>query len=173
MRKRKIEFYEVQRKKPHWLSVLLILINILLISSNIIRFYIENQTYNSIEFYISIGGTVFFLFLTIFFLISSLLTYVDGSGIYVRFIPLQRRYKFFAWDDVEKMYFRKFRLFSEFGLGGLTSSLNPDGSYTMSGNIGIQLILKNGRKVFIGTNRPDELRDVLVQLGKIRETENG
>ena len=40
-------------------------------------------------------------------------------------------------------------------------------SYTVSGTTGLQLHLKNGNKILIGTQRGDELTRILTQLNKI------
>jgi hypothetical protein len=36
----------------------------------------------------------------------------------------------------------------------------------MSGNIGLQLVLRSGKKILIGTRRADELKQFLNSIGK-------
>jgi len=42
-------------------------------------------------------------------------------------------------------------------------------AYNISGNMGLQLELKNGKKILLGTRKPTELEDV---LKKVQRTEN-
>jgi hypothetical protein len=89
------------------------------------------------------------------------------------------KYKQFAWEDIENAYPRKYNPILEYGgwgyragwgvnLGtkirvgiGSKSGFRKGTAYNMRGNIGLQLELKNGKKVLIGTQRGAEIEEIL------------
>ena len=115
-----------------------------------------------------------------------LTTYINEEGVYVRLFPLLVKYKFFSWDIISKSYIRKYNPILEYGgwgirYGGFRFNLlrvnglnfrnimNKNVAYNISGNIGLQLELKSGKRVLIGTRKPVEMGDVLQKLGKLEE----
>jgi hypothetical protein len=42
-------------------------------------------------------------------------------------------------------------------VGGASEFAGNRRAYNTSGNMGLQLIMKNGKKILIGTHKPDEL----------------
>jgi len=108
--------------------------------------------------------------LTGLFLSMNLQTSIDKTGIQYRFFPFQTKTKLISWDEVDKVYVRKYRPIAEYSGWGIRYGKNGKALNT-SGNKGMQIILSNGKKLLIGTQRPDELQQVLFQLGvsSIRE----
>lgn len=104
--------------------------------------------------------------LSIAMLSAQLKTYINKEGVYVQFFPFHFRYQFYDWNNIHNVYVRKY---SPLRLGGWGLKFSMDASkyFTVSGNMGLQLILMNGRKILIGTKQPDKLSDVLHQLGKM------
>ena len=45
-------------------------------------------------------------------------------------------------------------------------------AYNMSGNIGLQLVLNNNKRILIGTQKPEDLSDVLKRLGKLKSEQD-
>jgi len=43
--------------------------------------------------------------------------------------------------------------------------IEQEEAYNVSGNKGIQLVFTNGRKLLIGTKRPEEVKEILEKLG--------
>ncbi|MCG2612906.1 hypothetical protein LZZ85_01395 [Terrimonas sp. NA20] len=113
------------------------------------------------------GGFVVFIFLQI--LASSsfqLITQIRDDGIYVRFPPYQTQFAKFAWEDIEEIHVRKFNPAKEYGFG---VRLSPNGrGYTIPGDTGIYIILKNQSSVMISTAMPEEVMEVLKKLGRIK-----
>lgn len=58
------------------------------------------------------------------------------------------------------------------GWGFRVVTMNADKAYNVSGNMGLQLVLMNGKKLLIGTKQPEHLTDILTKLGKMK-IENG
>ena len=89
-----------------------------------------------------------------------LTTIYDTEGISLSLTWLSKRR--IAWEEVGKAYIRKYNPIREYGGWGLRISIVGKGkAYTMGGRYGLQLELRNGSKVLIGTDRPEELRQVL------------
>lgn len=94
-----------------------------------------------------------------------LITQVRTDGIYVRYAPLQPRFVRYSWTDIHEVYLRRFNPL-EYGGWGLR--IGPrGGGYIVPGEWGIQLVLENGSRVLITTNRPDEVTGVLRNLGRL------
>lgn len=95
-----------------------------------------------------------------------LITQVRTDGIYVRYAPLQPRFIHYAWSDIREVYLRRYNALPEYGGWGLR--MGPcGGGYIVPGEWGIQLVLQNGNKVLISTNRAEEVTEVLRKIGRL------
>lgn len=95
-----------------------------------------------------------------------LITQIRTDGIYVRFIPFEFSYSIFRWDSIQEIYIRKFDMLTT----GMGIRMTPMGkAYIFSGDTGIQIVFKNGSKILIGTQYPDEITEILHKLGKLRK----
>ncbi|MBE8713530.1 hypothetical protein [Sphingobacterium hungaricum] len=109
------------------------------------------------------------LTLLLFFAFVKLKTEIDKTGIHIRFFPFLFGKKSFRWDEIGEVYVRKYSL-AEYG--GWGWRIGPSGvAYNTAGYTGIQLILKNGRRVLIGTHKPIEVQTVLEKLNKLKTHE--
>lgn len=107
---------------------------------------------------------------TIFFLGLRLQSGIKEDGIYVRFFPFHFKYIMYPWTDIELCYIRKYNSLIEYGGWGLRFGWLKNGmAYNVSGNMGLQLVHKNGKKRLIGTLKPSEMESVLKQLGQYIE----
>ena len=100
-----------------------------------------------------------FLFCTV-----RLETEVYQDGLYVRFFPTHIRYKKIAAEDIAERNVRTYDSlgYSKIWPGAMRySSDDKTWAYIIRGNKGVQLVLKNGKKLLIGSQRPDELVNAL------------
>jgi hypothetical protein len=106
---------------------------------------------------------MFLLTLLIFFM--KLSTRIDEEGIQYQFYPFHFSMKKISWDKIEKVGVRTYLPISEFGgwglRGGFFFNKGKEKAVNISGNIGIQLILKSGKKLLIGTQKESEAKSVL------------
>jgi hypothetical protein len=110
-------------------------------------------------------GAALSLFISIFVLSFRLDTQIKNDGIYVRLFPLQLSFKFFPWNSLLKYYVRKYNAITEYGGWGWRLGLFGKGTaYNISGNEGLQLEFTNGKKLLIGTQKPEELQEVINQF---------
>ena len=168
-----ILFSEIQRYKQKWMSVLLIVLAIIgmtpLVSSIVMQFWIKTPLDKKP---IDIGGAalVTLIIMALVGTISSLVgsskleTYIKKEGITVRFYPIQTNFKLYKWEDISTCYVRQYSPIKEFGGWGVRGGLGKSNALNVSGNMGIQLELKNGYKLLIGTCKPEEVMEVLRKL---------
>jgi len=112
-----------------------------------------------------------FMLLLIALLFFKQQTVITHEGVYVRYFPLDFKTRFFAWDDIQEAYVRKYSPIKEFGGWGKRHQFSTKKgiAYNVSGNIGLQLVFKNGQKILIGTNRWIELEEALTKLNGKRK----
>jgi len=97
---------------------------------------------------------------------ARLITYICTDGIYVRFPPFQGSFSRFSWEDIKYAYLRTYDPLNEYGGWGIR--FGPMGTvYTVVGNVGLQLILPDNKRLLIGTHQPEELAYVLKRIGKL------
>ncbi|PXV68788.1 hypothetical protein CLV62_10151 [Dysgonomonas alginatilytica] len=89
-------------------------------------------------------------------------TKITEDGIYVKFFPFNLTYKKHEWEQISKSFVRQYNPISEYGGWGLRL-----GALNVSGNKGLQLVFKNGKKLLIGTNKVAELNELLTKIGKV------
>ncbi|MFN4235450.1 MAG: DUF6141 family protein [Bacteroidia bacterium] len=107
-----------------------------------------------------LGMFVITLLISLLFKIMKLETNIDKQGIYVRLFPLHLQFKHFKWEEIDKAYVRKYNPITEFGGWGLRLGFNGK-AYNVKGNNGLQLEFKNGKKLLIGTNRAEEMNQIV------------
>jgi len=112
---------------------------------------------------ISVGVTVLMLGIFLLLLKARLNTTLGMSGIEFRFIPFHRRVHLISWTEVAKAYVRTYRPIVEFGGWGIRFGLKGR-AYNVSGKQGLQLVMKNGKKILFGTQKPNEIRSALTQI---------
>lgn len=87
-----------------------------------------------------------------------LITTIDNDKIHVRFIPFVN--KSIKWTSIEKAFIISYKPVLEYGGWGIRRRFGKI-AYTVSGKKGLQLILTNGKKILIGTQKPDDLSQLL------------
>jgi len=100
------------------------------------------------------------------FLFVELRTTVDNRGVSFQFFPFHFKARIKTWEEIECAYVRKYSPIGEFGGWGIRYTFGNGAAYNVAGSMGLQLVLKNGKKLLIGTQQPDELGEVLNRLNK-------
>jgi len=98
--------------------------------------------------------------LPVLFYHSKLITEVREDGIYFKFVPFHFKTHKFLLKDIDKYYIRNYSPIKEYGGWGIR--FGPMGkAYNLYGNTGMQLELKNGKRILLGTQRPDEFKQAM------------
>jgi hypothetical protein len=111
-----------------------------------------------------IVASLFLIALTVSLAIMRLDTRITRDGIYVRFFPIHRSFRFYSWPSLRYCYVRKYNPILEYGGWGLRG-MGGNRALNMSGNKGIQLVTIDGLKMLIGTQKADEVTQILQKHG--------
>lgn len=115
-------------------------------------------------------ATVLTILLTLLFVNFRLDTTIKKDGIYVRFFPFHLQFKHYPWDKLTKSFVRQYSPIADFGGWGLRLGLFGKGTaYNVSGDKGLQLEFTDNKKLLIGTNKPDELTEILKKIGQLKQ----
>ena len=155
-------FSERQRFTQWWLWALLAAALIIPLAITVIQYGSGTAPIAPAD--IAIGCTLPLLIIFIF-LIMQLHTRVDETGIYYRFAPVHRKMQHIPWGNIEKAYTRTYGPIKEYGGWGIRKGFGKTGNaYNISGDKGLQLELKDGKRILIGTRQPGEIDQVLKAL---------
>lgn len=163
-------FKEEQRFTQLWLIILLVIS--IIIPLIIILKEADKMTLG--EFLMS--SSVILLAPAIIF-IFKLTTRIDEKGIHYKFFPFHLKYRCIVWTDIKDAYVRAYQPISEYGgwglKGGRLWNESKGIAINVSGDIGIQLVLKNGKKILIGTQKKEHAKSTLENYkAKIKESLN-
>ena len=155
-------FKEEQRFNQLWL-IILMAISILIPIGIIIGTYLEDPSrFSTIEFITIIG--VLILASGIIFLFK-LTTRIDEKGIHYKFFPFHLGFKVINWNEIDNAYVRTYDAISEYGGCGLKGgnfwNKSKGKAINVSGDVGIQLELKNGKKLLIGTQKLEDAKRII------------
>ena len=164
-------FSENQRFSQWWLWLLLIGINSITLYG-VIQQVIFGKPYgdrpgSDAELLIVAAITGLILVL---FIVLKLETRITKDGVYARFRPFHQAFKYYSWASLSKSYVRKYSAIMEYGGWGLRFGFAGKGSaLNVSGNKGLQLVTIEGKKLLIGTRKPEEITETLKKLNQIKE----
>ena len=100
------------------------------------------------------------------FLLLKLETEVRSDGLYIRFFPFHIHFIKFSPDDLSEFYTRQYKPIREYGGWGIRCSFGKGKAYNVSGNKGVQLVLQNGKKLLIGSQKAQELETAICLMVK-------
>ena len=99
----------------------------------------------------------------IFLVVMKLETTITNNGISFRFYPIHLSFKYYSWEEIENAYVREYSPMREFGGWGFKGSRDGIKAFNMSGNKGLQVDLKNGKRFLIGTKKKNEMECVVMK----------
>jgi hypothetical protein len=161
------QFHEVQLFRKTWVLFLVLPISLFLIvlfGYGMIKQLVLGQPWGGkplSDTALAIIGPLWILFgvgLAYLFYSSKLITEVREDGLYVRFFPLTHQR--IPFGEIEDCEVRTYSPIREFGGWGIRYGRRGK-AYNVSGNRGVQLQLSNGKRLLIGSQRPEELAQVI------------
>lgn len=166
-------FKEQQRFTQLWL-IILMAISVLVPIALILSAYIKDPNSFSVLELISIIGTIILASIIIF--LFKLTTRIDEKGVHYKFFPFHWKFRNIDWHEINNAYVRTYDAISEYGgwglKGGTLWKKSKGKAINVSGDIGIQLELKSGKKLLIGTQKKEAVESVLATY-KIKINNNG
>ena len=184
-----IIFYEYQRLKKWFTLLLFVPVCIIFIILCVTKTGLCNiLDYITISKELIIATIIMLLFM-INTLWINMKTTIDKNGIHIRMwlCPFYIKSKSFLWEDISDITIVKYNPILDYGgwgirvgagiqdmnyrkirfpyVRGISFGFNSI-SYSISGNTGIQFLLQNKKMILIGTNKPEEVSEVIMKLGK-------
>ena len=155
-------FEEQQRFTQTWLIVLILVSTIIPLVIVFYEYYTNEEVFSFTEMILVIGLVL--LAPSIIF-VFKLYSRIDEVGIHYKFFPIHLKYKTITWNEIAVAYVRTYDAISEFGgwglKGGWLWKASKGTAINVSGDIGIQLELTNGKKLLIGTKQEENAKNVL------------
>jgi hypothetical protein len=162
-----MKFKEQQRFR-RWDILLLLLA---LIAGTAYRFfdlYIVHHISSKTQLYFSLLALFVLLAVLLLLLSFRLVTRIDEKGVRYQFFPWHYRKHRINWEDVEECTVVETPLSTE--LSGWTVTIGSNEfTYSFYGRTGLQLRLKDGSRIFIGTRRPEEMRQAIQSFRESQE----
>ena len=155
-------FKEQQRFTQTWL-VFLLIVSTLIPFGILINEFVKNESTMKIETLFWVMGLLLVFTIPIFFF--RLITRIDEKGIHYQFLPFHFSLKTIRWNEITKAYIRVYDPIGDYGgwglKGGALWNSKNGKAINVSGDVGIQLELTNGKKLLIGTQKKVEATRVL------------
>ncbi|MCK3683374.1 hypothetical protein [Maribellus sp. YY47] len=116
-----------------------------------------------------VTAMVFFIVLIVVVIINSvsrLRTKIQIDGIYVSYFPFKRKWLKISASDIFSYRLRRFRAYREYGGYGIRDRRRKGKAYIISGQTGLQLQLKDGKRILIGTHRTQAIKYAMDKVMK-------
>lgn len=82
-------------------------------------------------------------------------TRMDREGVHYQMRFFHRKERTIPWQEIEQIYVRQYSPILEYGGWGIRYGLKGR-AYTVKGTNGIQLVKKDGKRILLGTQKPEE-----------------
>jgi hypothetical protein len=164
----RIYFKEEQKFTQVWIWMLLIALSVLWVWQLVQQVFVGVPFGSNPSPDIVIILTGLFPLLTIIlFRWLTLETIINEEGVGYRFKPFQRKLKVIKAGDILRFEVKKYSPLKDYGGWGIRlGSFNKGKAYNVSGNQGVLIEFKNGKKFMLGTQKPSEIRSALDKLMK-------
>ena len=158
-------FEEVQKMQQWWVWLLLFPVLVgLILYFNYTFDTSDKMEINEILLVIGINAIIM-IGVVLLFRFMRLEIKVSSEGLHFSYPPFQNKERIINTDEIERFEIRTYKSIKEYGGHGYKkNSLKYGGSFTISGNKGLQLYLKNGKKMLLGTQRPSALKSAMDKL---------
>ena len=164
MKKLLFEEHQIQRRGLPWLIVLLIW-TLSIYQISIEKFSEENVLVDLILL------IVMPLIVSLLLFLLKLSVIVTNESISYKMFPFHWDYRKINFDQIKKATMQEYNTslgFHGWGIGPFWN--NKYRSYTIKGKKGIELVLKNGNVLFIGSARADELMSLINLLKQFKRS---
>ncbi len=94
---------------------------------------------------------------------TKMITEIKNDGLHIRFKPFLRNEKVIQKENIEKFDVVKYNPVTDYGGWGVKRGRKGN-VINVSGNKGLYLVLKGGKKFMIGTARPEAMKHAINKL---------
>lgn len=169
----KVLFSEEQRFRNHPLIILVFAVLLAVIGLQVFGLYSqlilkkpwgEHPGSDDTLLITSVAVIVSVIIFALMFVSLRLITEVREDGLYFRFPLLINKWRSIGCNDIERFEAGKYRPVRDFGGWGIRVKPFRSKAYSVRGNQALKLYLKNGKKVFFGTQDPDGIRRAMEKM---------
>jgi hypothetical protein len=158
----KLYFKEVQRYPKAWIWTMNILIFAVVVYEFLIVFVLNKPASGQKEDHIFLLFMLVPVGLIILFNSIRMETEIRRDGICFRFFPFIRKFKMIRWEEIQRCYVRTYRPIAEYGGRGIRAGWKRKSmAYNIQGRTGLQIELKNGRRILLGTQKGKEVEGII------------
>jgi hypothetical protein len=151
----------VYTEKQSFWTWWLILLFVLVWMKKLQSIYVSNWKIDNSS-YVELG---ILLCVFLFLAFVRLHTKIDEKGISIKFFPFVRK-KTWLWEDIDDLYIKEYSI-TDYGGWGYRVGKNGT-AYNTKGKYGLQLLLKNGARLMIGTQNHEELQHIIETFRKTK-----
>jgi hypothetical protein len=153
-----IIFEEKQRFNQWWLWLLMIVVGIIPIGLQIYQINTITNHLSNISALLSFILSCFAAILVfVLFFGTTLRTKFDKDGVHVRLSPFHLKWRFYAWSSIKTCQVRNYNPLTEYGGWGIKGTKH-DRAFNISGKQGVQFEFKDGNRLLIGTQKPQDVQ---------------
>ena len=159
--KGKIQFQEEQSFVNTWMWYLVLGIGVLSVGGVAVGLFYSKDAEGIVGLVITmitIGGVI------LLFATSKLYTTIDQDTIYYRYPPFVNSEKKITKEDLKELYVREYKAILEYGGYGYRFRFRSGRALNVAGNIGLQLTLKNNKRLLIGTQKKEAMEQAVRRL---------
>jgi hypothetical protein len=160
MKKEESLFVENQRFNQIWLWALVLAVDFVAIFYLFLPLILNKHTPGE-NFFGALLLVLISLIITTLLYAWRLETNMNSNGIYIKLFPFHRKYRTYKWDEISQISLREYNPLLEYGGWGYRATIGNGVAYNIRGNQGIQIVTKDGKKILIGTQKPDDVKEVL------------
>ena len=142
-----IIYKEVQHLNKFWISILAIFMVIVFI-----YFTIQQSSISTV---LIVLEAIFVIGILVLILSIKLNLQVRDDGIYLQFYPFHFSFRKIPLENLNRYYKCNYHPIRRYGGWGIRYS-SEGKAYTITGNQGVQLELTSGKRILIGSQKPDE-----------------
>jgi hypothetical protein len=130
--------------------------------------YGNNPMSDNLMIAYTVLSAVFAFLIFLLFKFSNLMIEVRTDGFYFKYSPFHLRVHCITKAEVKSVTLRKFSAIGEFGGWGIRCRFSKRcKGYIVSGNMGVQFVLQNDKKVLFSTQAPDKMKTAIEKVFKI------
>lgn len=159
-----MRFKEIQKFRQPWLWTILLITALPLYYQAIRQLFLKDvfEIYSVSE---TLNFSLFVLHLvtSVLLFITRLEIEIDKRYLSYQFFPFHLKKKSYVLNQLQSATIRKFYPIKEMSLWGLYLSAGSK-SYHIKGHWGVQLEFVSGRQLLLGTQKPEELNQILKAL---------
>jgi len=169
----KVTFREEQYFKYTWSWWVLLICTLIMVGGILYAFYIQlylgqpfgdHTASDTGLLIIGVSTSVLMIGLMWLFQSMKLTVEIDEGIIRYSFFPFIRSFRSLQKWDVRKVVVRKYHPIAEYGGWGYRFRFRSGRALTVSGKWGLQLELANGKQLLLGTQKPDQMQEVVDRL---------